>query len=372
MDWIFERIRKRALAYPNELYPIFESAFGDVAKSAELAGLNTPDPQELFPHFLKAFTDDDVVRERVNSDNDVLALLDQNAELRLRTPFNIFVGGSILDRGITIPNLISFYYGRNPRTMQADTVLQHSRMYGNRARDDLSVTRFYTSQGVYDRLYDINEFENALRTAFETGAHDRGVVFIQSDSNGQIRPCAPNKIVLSDVVSIRPSGMILPTSFSTKGIRILERADEAIRGYLPTDKIDGGEFFEFDLNTLPLILKELAKTMEFPFKKFEWDAMPSLAKYYDGQYNLGGKIMAWAETGRKLSKEGSGDKSGRSILGTRLRQLVEQQHPELPKFVLLQQDGTTDLGWSGHPFWWPILVAPAQSEPCIFAAKTET
>jgi hypothetical protein len=57
-----------------------------------------------------------------------MALLDERAELKLRTPFNIFVGGNILDGGITISNLIAFYYGRNPRTMQADTVLQHSRM----------------------------------------------------------------------------------------------------------------------------------------------------------------------------------------------------------------------------------------------------
>lgn len=50
----------------------------------------------------------------MNSDKDVMALLDTQAELKLRTPFNIYVGGNILDRGITIPNLIAFYYGRNP------------------------------------------------------------------------------------------------------------------------------------------------------------------------------------------------------------------------------------------------------------------
>ena len=72
--------------------------------------------------FVEAFQGDEVVREIVNSDKDVLALLDDKAELRLRTAFNIFIGGSILDRGITIPKLISFYYGRNLQTTQADTV----------------------------------------------------------------------------------------------------------------------------------------------------------------------------------------------------------------------------------------------------------
>jgi len=41
----------------------------------------------------------------------------------------MFIGGQILDRGITIGNLIGFYYGRNPNRFQQDTVLQHSRMY---------------------------------------------------------------------------------------------------------------------------------------------------------------------------------------------------------------------------------------------------
>lgn len=88
----------------------------------------------------------------MNSDADVMALLDHKAGLKLRTPYNVYVRDNILDRGVIIPNLIAFYYGRNPKTMQADTVPQHSRMYGNRNRRDFTVTRFYTSCAVYDRL----------------------------------------------------------------------------------------------------------------------------------------------------------------------------------------------------------------------------
>ena len=59
-------------------------------------------------------------------------------------PSKYFLGGQVLDRGVTLANLIGFYYGRRPNKFQQDTVLQHSRMYGYR-RDDLAVTRFYTS-----------------------------------------------------------------------------------------------------------------------------------------------------------------------------------------------------------------------------------
>jgi hypothetical protein len=77
-----------------------------------------------------------------------------------------------------------------------------------------------------------------------------------------------------------------------------------------------------------------------------------------------------AETGRKLSRDKSGDKSGLSILGGgTLRTLVLDPLRSKPALALLQQEGTKELGWSGHRFWWPILATPDTVEPCIFATK---
>jgi hypothetical protein len=229
IEWIFTAIVTSAEKSPQSLRPLFDAAFADLQQSVTADHGRMPLADETFEAFIDALQSDDVVREKVNSDHDVMALLDEKAELKLRTPYNIFVGGNILDRGITIPNLIAFYYGRNPRTMQADTVLQHSRMYGNRDRRDLAVTRFYTSRAVYDRLYTINVFENTLRKAFESGAHDQGVVFIQADPMRRVRACAPNKVLLSDVVSVAASGMLLPTAFDTRGGGGYGRAAEKAR-----------------------------------------------------------------------------------------------------------------------------------------------
>jgi len=100
----------------------------------------------------------------VNSeDKNIEYRLDENGQLRLRTPLNIFIGGKVLDRGLTIRNLIGFYYGRNPRKTQQDTALQHSRMYGNRSKEDLVVTRFYTTIDIYHKLSTINEYDITLR-----------------------------------------------------------------------------------------------------------------------------------------------------------------------------------------------------------------
>ena len=371
IEWVFEAITKAAANTPKTLNPLFDAAYADLNASVHADRGRMPNSDAAFEMLIEGLQGDDVVRETVNSDRDVMALLDDKAELKLRTPFNIFVGGNILDRGITIPNLIAFYYGRNPRTMQADTVLQHSRMYGNRDRRDLAVTRFYTSRDVYGRLFTINEFENALRDAFENGAHEQGVVFLQSDAGNRVRPCAPNKVLLSNVVAIRPNGLYLPTGFQTKSGRDMAKAQRELDKLIPNETRDKQAFTEIDRETALEIIAIVETTLEFPDSEFEWDAMRGLLDYYSDIRGGGhGKVLLMAETGRKLSRERSGDKSGLSILGGgEIRHVVLDPNRSKPALILLQQEGTKELGWSGHRFWWPILAAPAMVEPCVFATK---
>lgn len=371
LEWIFDAAAEAAAADPRSLRHLFDGAYSDLRGSIGADGGRIPDPDQAFEMFIETLQGGDVVRETVNSDHAVLALLDERGELKLRTPFNIFVGGNILDRGITIPNLISFYYGRNPKTMQADTVLQHSRMYGNRDRRDLAVTRFYTSREVYNRLYTINEFENTLRIAFESGAHDQGVVFIQSDTANRVRPCAPNKVLLSNVVAVRPVGLYLPTGFETGTVRELAAAERELDRLIPRAARDSRQFVEIDRGTAFHILSIIEKTLEVSETDFEWEAMRGLLDYYSDIRGGGeGRVLLLAETGRRLSKERSGDKSGLSILGGgTIRDLVLDAQRSKPALVLLQQVGSRELGWSGHSFWWPILAAPGTVEPCVFATK---
>lgn len=370
IDWIFAAMIAAAERAPSSLRPMFLEAFDDLTASVSADRGRMPEQNEAFDIFIDVLQSDDVVVEKVNSDADVMALLDEKAELKLRTPYNIYVGGNILDRGITIPNLIAFYYGRNPKAMQADTVLQHSRMYGNRERRDLAVTRFYTSRAVYDRLYMINALENTLRRAFETGAHDAGVVFIQADGTRRVRPCAPNKVLMSNVVSVSASSMLLPTDFQTRGGSSMASTQAKLDALIRLDWRDSGEFVLVDREIAIEIIDAIEQSMEFDSVKFEWHAMRSLIDYYADVDRSGDRnILIWAETGRRLSRAGSGDKSGRSILGTTLRSKVLDPGRLKPALVLLQQQGGRELGWTAHRFWWPIFAAPADAEPCVFATK---
>lgn len=365
-EWIVEAITSKGGESPA-LRRLFSSAYDDLGKSISISGGALPDYESAFEMFMEAFEGDEVVRERVNSDKDVLALLDDNAELRLRTSFNIFIGGSILDRGITIPNLIAFYYGRNPQTTQADTVLQHSRMYGNRPRADIAVTRLYTSTTVYDRMYTINSFEAALRDAFEREAHDQGVVFIQADESGRVRPCAPNKLLLSDIVAVKPGAYYLPTGFKTRSAKAAAAADKALARLVP-DEPAKGRPLTISVDLACEIIAELEKTLVLSNAAFEWGAMKGLLKYYGDK--CGDGVALYVERGRRLNRKLSGDKSGVSIVGTtKLRNVLSDPQRRHPALILLQQEGSEALQWAGYKFWWPILAAPEQVEPCVFASR---
>jgi Z1 domain len=83
-------------------------------------------------------------------------------DVAVRSPYNLFVGGNKLGRGVTIKNLLVSYYGRNPRAPQADTVLQHARMYGYR-RKDIGLLRLFLPPQLHGVFKAINRMERSLR-----------------------------------------------------------------------------------------------------------------------------------------------------------------------------------------------------------------
>jgi hypothetical protein len=355
------------------LRSLFDVCFADLQASVGAAAGAMPSKSQCFADVKTLLEDGEVNIQTVNSDVELAPLLDpETAELRLRTKANLFIGGSILDRGITVPNLISFYYGRNPKRMQADTVLQHSRMYGARPRADLAVTRFYTSSGVHERLAQIHSMETALREALEKGGSDQGVVFIQTTSDGKVVPCAPGKLSLSDVVAVKPNGIILPVGFDTTLAIPLRQSVRLVDSLIPLGCLNTRKFVEIAAADATQIVKAIEPSLVLPKSSaFEWEAMHGLIRYLSG--GAPGKVLVLAEDGRRLSKDKSGDRTGLSILGTaELRRLVLDVTRDAPALILLKQEGGAGLGWKGGPFWWPMLASPAQAKPCVFATKTAT
>src|SRR6185369_6686305 len=83
-------------------------------------------------------------------------------DVAVQAPYNLFVGGNKLGRGVTIKNLLVSYYGRNPKRPQADTVLQHARMYGYR-RKDIGLLRLFLPLQLHTVFKAIHKMEKGLR-----------------------------------------------------------------------------------------------------------------------------------------------------------------------------------------------------------------
>jgi hypothetical protein len=372
---LVEIARKNKVLF-NELV---QQPYADLGRSIGFAQLELPSFEEVGNNVEKMLTGGMLVVEKVNSDKEVEALLDSKGQLKLRTPLNIFIGGQILDRGITIKNLIGFYYGRNPKKFQQDTVLQHSRMYGARSKEDLAVTRFYTTRNIYEVMRRIHEFDNALREAFESGAHDHGVYFIRKDVSNRLVPCSPNKILLSNVTTLKPYRRFLPIGFQT-GYKTnikndIEELDKKILGWKDANNSD---HFLVDLEAALTIIDSIEKTLVFTEAGYEWDvkahkaSLEHLSSTCENEAHKG-KVWIVVRTNSDISRKKSDGRfaddvgSGTGETGLAVAKKISI---DIPALILVRQNGSEARGWRGSAFWWPIILTPKNTPTTIFVSDT--
>lgn len=355
---------------------LIRAAFDDLARSVEAAGYTMPLHDEVARAAKEAISRKYLTVEKVNSDNDVAKLLDENAELKLRTPYNVFIGGQILDRGITVPNLIGFYYGRSPKRMQQDTVLQHSRMYGARPREDLAITRLYTSIHNHECLRKIHEFDSALREAFQSGAHDRGVAFIQTDLQRRIVPCAPSKVMMTEQVAIRPGRSLVPIGFQSRAKTHIASAVKAIEELIPAAALGTGKPAKVGLPVALKIIDLIEPTLDFESQgdyEFDWNGLRAAIEYFSviaPPRSERNNVWLLAEADRELSRFRPGGRVSNAPDTKQQAKSIASVATNLPALLLIGQKGRKEQDWGGYPFWWPIFFAPSKSVPVVFASET--
>ena len=127
-----------------------KAAYDDLARTHE--ELRSSNFEKLLKDI--EFLSPGIVVKVVNGETD--------EDVAVRSPYNLFVGGNKLGRGVTIKNLLVSYYGRHPRRPQADTVLQHARMYGYR-RKDIGLLRLFLPGELHVVFQAIYRMECGLR-----------------------------------------------------------------------------------------------------------------------------------------------------------------------------------------------------------------
>jgi hypothetical protein len=380
-----EVLQSEARQRSELLKGLVQEAYGDLSRSVIMAQQPPPAFTEVWERVLQSLTGGELNITKVNSEAQVNALLDDDGQLKLRTPLNIFIGGQILDRGITIANLIGFYYGRDPKKFQQDTVLQHSRMYGFRPLEDRAVTRFYTARHIHRVMERMHESDSALRERIESSG-DKGIVMIELDPEGQIVPCGKQKILASSFTTLKPNRRILPvgfqTDFKTRLQPTTDEIDRCLAALRPLPAAgESPAAFDVALEDVFPILDLIDQGFQKPFEEgYEdrWDVeeykaiLKHLSQAAKTPANKG-RVFLLIRTGRNLNRiinpgsnaefADSPEGSGKEI------ELARKTAADIPVLTLIRQNGAEEQTWRGCPFWWPVIMTPANTRPTLFAQK---
>jgi len=366
---------------PELFDSLVQRAYNELQPSVELCGDHLPSLTEVRQEVQVALNQDWLMITKVNSEKQVEELLDDEGQLKLRTPLNIFIGGQILDRGVTIVNLIGFYYGRRPNVFQQDTVLQHSRMFGFRPLQDLAVTRFYTEPSIYGAMRRMHESDVALRESLAKNP-EQPVIFIEKAPGNTVQPCSPNKIALSRTTTLKPFKRILPVGFQVLPKSYLQPVTDRLDRRL--QELAGEHGFQEPFVITVEVALELMNALEPTLKmeeeegySFDWEAARSALQYLASlpeQASEQGKVWCLVRNDREIQRTVSAgshaqyaDAPDSTKTEGGLRKAFAIDNPML---MLIRQNGRDEKGWTGSPFYWPVISAQKNTPTAIFAHET--
>ena len=323
-----------------------------------------------------------IMIRKINSDNDVLRFLkEETGELKLDSPLNIFIGGQILDRGITIQNLIGFFYGRNPKKMQQDTVMQHARIFGARSLEDMAVTRLYTTNRIYEAMRRMHEADLALRAAFEERGADQKVAFIQRAADGKIIPCSPNKLLISNTVTLKPEGTLRIYGFQSKARTHIQRIINLITNEL--QELSQGDYeipFLVRKDTAKMLLELIYSTFDENTEVFgctleEFKAAIDHTAAYTNNTDHKDHIFLFSRRTPKNNARFKENQRGRmfndSYFDGRTDSVTARRYSiDSPVLFLSLQAGLEANGWKDAQFYWPVLFVQKNITTSIFTTDS--
>lgn len=192
-ETLIYQLKEKAEEHIVYIEKLLQESYRDISNSVVEFGFEIPEYKEIKEDFYSAIVQG-VKVSVINAKDDINKYLNEDTgELKLRTPFSIFVGGQVLDRG----------------------------------NDLLSITRFYTTRKIYESMVKITEIDVALRDDIRRNRFEDGICFIErrgdTASTAKIVPCSPSKISVSNVVYLKPSSRILPIGFLPKAKTISDK-----------------------------------------------------------------------------------------------------------------------------------------------------
>ena len=243
---------------------------------------------------------------------------------------NIIVGGNTLGRGVTFDSLHTIYYTRTSKHPQADTMWQHSRMFGYDR--DPGLIRLYIDDRLYRLFADINTVNNVIIAQIERGIENVKIYYPET-----LSPTRKNVLDKGRVFTIAGGTNYFPSDPQNKTIddltELLQPFDEKVPSY------------QVSLHLVKQILEHITAEQEFHLSSFLSFIDAFLSDHPSAQAQL---IVRRNRDIRKGSH---------ALLSPNDWQLGENFTASI---VLTMYQMTGNKGWNGKKIWVPNIKLPDQ------------
>ena len=238
------------------------------------------------------------------------------------------IGGNTLGRGVTFPGLQTIYYTRTSKKPQADTMWQHSRMFGYDR--DPGMMMVFIDENLYKLFADINATNNSIIAQAERGINDIKLYYPDG-----LNPTRKN-VLDNDHVAVISGGTnyypFYPENDSIEGISKL------LESFLETEP-----YYQVSLRLIKEIFSHIIPSPDFKLRAFQSIIDTLLAEQPAAQ----GILIV--RRGRNVA-QGTG-----ALLSPNDWQL-SGSFPDKTVLTMYQVTGTK--GWGGKPLWVPNIKLP--------------
>lgn len=244
------------------------------------------------------------------------------------TGCNFVIGGNTLGRGVTFPGLQTIYYTRTSKKPQADTMWQHSRMFGYDR--DPGLMRVYIDENLYKLFSDINATNNSIIAQIERGIEDIKVYY----PNG-LNPTRKNVLDTDHVEMLSGGTNYYPYYPDNDSIEEISKLLEPFNSDAP--------YYQVSLRIVKEVLSHIIPSPDFKLKAFVSVIDTILSEQPAGQ----GILIV--RRNRDVA-QGTG-----ALLSPNDWKLGSEFSS---KVVLTMYQVTGNKGWGGRPLWIPNIKLP--------------
>lgn len=167
--------------------------------------------------------------------------------------YNIICGGNTLGRGVTFPSLHTIYYTRSSKKPQADTMWQHSRMFGYDR--DPGLMSLFIDADLYNLFANLNATNNSLIAQVEAGVQNVKVYYAPN-----INPTRKSAIDNKHVATFSGGTNYFPFDPDNDSI---EQLDEMLATFSSDEK-----FYQVNLRLVREILSHISGGPGFAMSSF--------------------------------------------------------------------------------------------------------